>query len=234
MTKNELLYQQNLETNRSNLAREVETNRANVANETETNRANLAREAETYRSNVAKEWENLRSNKAKEAETNRANVEREAQTWAQLAETGRANRANESVARRQAGAAEVNAETNRINAQTRLRELANEVDKLDETIRSNQSNEAIRAEANRISDEANSIKQMGNFLSSMDRNKATNVDLLLGQLRIELDKEQFDKEYTLKVIEEIRKYLDTGTNIYSEVMNNGKQQKQNYPKAYKR
>lgn len=66
MTRNQVYYQQNVETNRSNLAREYETHRSNVANEMETMRANMAREAETYRSNVAREGESNRSNLANE------------------------------------------------------------------------------------------------------------------------------------------------------------------------
>lgn len=42
MTRNQLTYQANLETKRSNLAKEKETNRSNVAREEETHRYNKA------------------------------------------------------------------------------------------------------------------------------------------------------------------------------------------------
>lgn len=55
MTRNQLTYHANLETARSNLAKEKETNRSNVAKEKETNRSNLAVEAETKRHNKKQE-----------------------------------------------------------------------------------------------------------------------------------------------------------------------------------
>lgn len=55
MTRNQLMYHSNLETERSNRARELETHRSNIATEVETRRSNLAKESETYRSNVANE-----------------------------------------------------------------------------------------------------------------------------------------------------------------------------------
>lgn len=63
MTRNQLVYQQNLETARSNRERERETNRSNVANETETHRSNTARETETNRHNVVTEVETERHNR---------------------------------------------------------------------------------------------------------------------------------------------------------------------------
>lgn len=81
MTQNQINYQKNLETTRSNLAKEAETHRANVASETlaarrdaETVRSNLARELETNRSNTAKELETARSNRANEGLKHESNV----------------------------------------------------------------------------------------------------------------------------------------------------------------
>lgn len=109
MTRNQILYQEFRERNRSNLAnelltkeRDAETARANLAREAETSRANRAREGEDVRSHLASELETRthnratesetalhnrnteletnRSNLAKELETNRANLAREAET----------------------------------------------------------------------------------------------------------------------------------------------------------
>lgn len=66
MTKNQLQYWQNVETQRSNLARETETNRNNMAVESETHRANLAREVEAHRANVSNEIEMNRHHLATE------------------------------------------------------------------------------------------------------------------------------------------------------------------------
>lgn len=55
MTKNQLEYNAQLETRRSNQAREQEQHRSNVANETETHRANVARESENLRHNLITE-----------------------------------------------------------------------------------------------------------------------------------------------------------------------------------
>lgn len=71
MTKNQIAYQNLLETGRSNRAREFETNRNNVATETETNRANVARERETNRANQAQERLTAERN-AEQARGNRA------------------------------------------------------------------------------------------------------------------------------------------------------------------
>nr|AVX53396.1 putative ORF1 [Marmot picobirnavirus] len=80
MTRNQLTFFQNRETERANRAKErlsaqqnVETNRANLAKESLTREQNI----ETARSNLAKEFETNRSNVAKEKETNRANVAKE-------------------------------------------------------------------------------------------------------------------------------------------------------------
>lgn len=115
MTRNEILYQQNLETNRSNVAREIETARANRAGEAETARANQAREAETERSNRAKEsqaWASLqeqhrhatvteRQADRTQQEAERSNRAKESISWGQLGEQRRANLANEQLKARQ-------------------------------------------------------------------------------------------------------------------------------------
>lgn len=144
--------QQNEETARHNKATEAETQRANIARETETNRNNVAVLAETSRANLAREVETSRSNRANEdlklqanLETNRANLARESYQWSQLAETSRSNRAHEgietqknvnqdwyNVAMAQASAvnafaAQRNAETNAVNAETRLKELEHRI-----------------------------------------------------------------------------------------------------------
>lgn len=51
MTRNQLAYQQNLETQRANLAKESENYRSNVAREQEAHRAAVAQEQETRRHN---------------------------------------------------------------------------------------------------------------------------------------------------------------------------------------
>lgn len=55
MTRNQLTYHANLETERANKAKEYENIRSNLAKEKETNRSNLVREAETQRTNQANE-----------------------------------------------------------------------------------------------------------------------------------------------------------------------------------
>lgn len=105
MTRNQIEFQRNVETNRSNLVNETETNRANVAKEglqkeqnEETKRSNLAREAETQRSNLARETETSRSNRAQEAlgyanlaEAKRSHLANELLGSATLAENSRHN-----------------------------------------------------------------------------------------------------------------------------------------------
>lgn len=94
MTRNEISYQQNVESKRHNLRVEEETQRANLAAE-ELNRQGLA---ESARHNRAVEAETNRSNLAREIETNRHNVASEYYTgqqinlgYAQLDETRRHN-----------------------------------------------------------------------------------------------------------------------------------------------
>lgn len=103
MTRNQIAYQQTVETNRANVARETETHRANLVNEAETARANKAREAETARSNIAKEAETNRSNLANESiemgklsETTRTHKANEAISWYNAQETKRANAVKEA------------------------------------------------------------------------------------------------------------------------------------------
>lgn len=112
VTLNQIKYQELLETNRSNVARETETNRANLAGEAlrerelaETNRHNVVTEQETYRSNLAREFETRRHNsetediqKLQAQEQARHNAATEANEaakitlgYAQLAETKKQN-----------------------------------------------------------------------------------------------------------------------------------------------
>lgn len=173
MTRNQILYQEyrernrsnkanesltaqrDRETARSNLAREAETHRSNVANETETNRsnlarefetnrANLARENETYRSNIARENELYRSNVANEAERNRSNLANELQRTKELAETTRSNQAKESLTAREIAET---ARTHRANESLRAGELA-------ETSRSNLARELEINRHNQATEEA--------------------------------------------------------------------------------
>jgi hypothetical protein len=67
LTTNQIVYQQLLETQRSNKAREDETIRSNVAKETENLRSNLAKELETERSNREREKETNRHNVSSES-----------------------------------------------------------------------------------------------------------------------------------------------------------------------
>lgn len=125
MTRNQIMYQQNVETKRSNLANELESNRHNVATETETNRSNVAREQETNRSNLAKELETNRHNLATEG-IGRRQI---SLGYDQLAETQRANQAREVETARSNLAKEI--ETNRHNVVSE-----------DETSRSNKAKES--------------------------------------------------------------------------------------------
>lgn len=85
MTKNQIAYQQQIETKRSNLANEVERKRNNQAIE-----ALRGQElAEAIRANQAREAENYRSNTTREAETARANRASEALGWGKLDEESR-------------------------------------------------------------------------------------------------------------------------------------------------
>lgn len=140
MTRNQIEFWRNVETNRSNVAQEQETRRSNLARELETNRSNLANEKETNRHNLATErlsqiqsdrnWtlglqsniETQRANKAKEKETKRSNLAREQ-------ENTQARLGDQAIRRRQASTAQYDADTRRILAQ--------------ETMRSNRNNEAI-------------------------------------------------------------------------------------------
>lgn len=97
MTRNQILYQQNVETKRANVARETETNRSNVVNERENERSHRAVEAETARHNQAYEQETQRSNLAKELENNRHNVTTETLQYQANTEQARSNRANEAL-----------------------------------------------------------------------------------------------------------------------------------------
>lgn len=102
MTANQIAYQRNLETNRSNLAQESENKRHNLRTEdlgiknlSEQQRHNYATEMEANRSNLAREMETTRSNRAKEALTSIYNDARISQGWASIEETNRANLAKE-------------------------------------------------------------------------------------------------------------------------------------------
>lgn len=104
MTSNQLRYWGNVETERSNRARERETHRANRESEKETHRANVARETETHRHNV--ETERLTSQANAESARHNQATELQAQTnlafnYAELAETKRSHMANEENASRQ-------------------------------------------------------------------------------------------------------------------------------------
>lgn len=91
MTRNQILYREGVEKQRSNLVnedltrrRDAEVARANLAREFETHRANVANEAENRRSNMARESENTRSALAKELEAHRHNVATESLTNRQI------------------------------------------------------------------------------------------------------------------------------------------------------
>lgn len=116
MTKNQIEYQRNVETKRSNLAVETETARANREREKENFRSNTAREAETLRSNLAKEGENYRSNTAREDETRRNNMVHAAIGWGNLGESKRTNLANELLKGQQIMSQENIATARNVNA----------------------------------------------------------------------------------------------------------------------
>lgn len=156
MTHNQILYWQNRETNRSNLAREAETSRSNLAREKETERSNRARENETRRSNLAREKETERSNRANEMLTTlRRQQDFQIALWNrtlaydQLAETKRASKANVAQSRY---TTDVNAELQRALQQIQLKgqqvQSTIAANNLSENIRSNKAQEALSAERN--------------------------------------------------------------------------------------
>lgn len=118
MTNNQLTYQKNLETERSNRAQEelgrnqlAETVRSNMARETETSLHNRITERETERANRANEEhqknslaESIRHNQVTETETARHNQVTEQQTYVQLAESERHNRASENLSQQSVNA----------------------------------------------------------------------------------------------------------------------------------
>lgn len=120
MTYNQIAYQNMLETQRSNRAREQETGRSNLANEalkgrelSENERSNRVKESETERSHRATEDENRRHNLATEgtaqyvADTGRytavsnrdLGLRNVGLGYSQLAETNRSNLENEAIGR---------------------------------------------------------------------------------------------------------------------------------------
>lgn len=172
----------NVETNRSNVQRELETHRHNYWSEQESQRHNVSTERETQRANLEREKqgrqqisinerahsENIRSNKARETETHRHNLESEAWTAYGISETQRHNVESERETYRSNTARET--ETNRHNtASERLtsasiakdyaalanqRAIANA--NLDELVRHNSAVEELNAtkqyQDNRISE----------------------------------------------------------------------------------
>lgn len=153
MTRNQVAYQNYLETSRANRASEEqrrnelqETKRSNVARESENIRSNLEKERENYRANTAREGETHRSNLANELESQRANRAREAENY-------RSNRANEAI------------ESSKL-AESIRSNMARET----ETHRSNLSNEGLKraelGETNRhnLATESLSRLQMQNAL----------------------------------------------------------------------
>lgn len=154
MTRNEILYQQHLETGRANKANEAENLRSHLAQELnvrtanqETERANRAREAENNRHNMQTEstaWkqleEQVRSNQANEglrsgelAEATRTHKANESIGRGNLAEQTRSHMANESIA------------WNQLYETERSHTANEEIDrsKLEETQRSNKRNEDL-------------------------------------------------------------------------------------------
>lgn len=128
MTNIQLTYQANLETERSNRAREAEAQRHNTVTEgiqrDQTNADIVYKRkmaAETERSNRARELENSRAN----AEIARANRMREQQSWATIYETQRKNANDYAIASRNATAAEKRANAAQTDAATRSRQESN-------------------------------------------------------------------------------------------------------------
>lgn len=116
----------------------------------------------------AKHRENQRHNRFVEGETRRHNTQEEGIGWGNLGELGRHNRVTESInwysaanlaiyqakagdaALTQAASARSQAETAAVNAQTRKRELENQQNVTEETIRHNQATEAIQSTGNEL------------------------------------------------------------------------------------
>lgn len=174
MTHNQILYWQNFETNRSNLAREAETQRSNMVREAETHRANTeieranrAREKETERSNRAREKETERSNRANEMLTTlRRQQDFQIALWNrtlaydQLAETKRSNKEHENTARINAQLnAEVQRASQEIQRQGQLVQAQIAANSLAEQNRANQAQERLSAQRNAETTRANMAQE---------------------------------------------------------------------------
>lgn len=207
MTRNQLLYQQNVETKRSNQARETETNRSNLANETENKRWHQATEAETERSNKAREAETQRSNLAKELETNRANVARETETTRsnlasellksqELRETTRTHKANEAIGMYNANTSRQSlGETERSNLAKELETARHNQAVEAETGRSNLAQEDIQKINAAETQRANQARELENTLSRL-----SNEDKWQQQIRSNEKLAALDRELKVELV----------------------------------
>lgn len=150
MTKNQIEYWKNVETERHNQELEKQ-GLESLKQAAEANRI-AAMNAATQATSVN---EAIRSNKAREQETNRSNLAREANDVLRTNETIRSNQANEAIAT-------YNAQTNRINAGANLTMAAAAASQAEtaktnavthqksqkETVRANMANESIKSNSN--------------------------------------------------------------------------------------
>lgn len=156
MTRNQIEYWRNVETNRSNLVTELETNRSNLAREAETKRSNieneriarekLAHEISAFNQShllaISQQREQARSNESRETETQRANVANEDIRKRDLDITSRKERMNYAVSQDNLQLQKA------ILNQTKYRDAvtqSNQLLQLQETNRANIASEQLRA-----------------------------------------------------------------------------------------
>lgn len=156
MTRNQIEYWKNVETNRSNLATELETNRTNLAREAETKRANIENERiarerlahdiaafnQSHLLAVAQQREVSRSNESKEAEAKRSNIVNEDIRNRDLDITSRKEKTTYAVSQQNLQLQKA------ILNQTKLKDAvaqSNQLLQMQETNRANVASEQLRA-----------------------------------------------------------------------------------------
>lgn len=212
MTKNQILYQQHLETKRANLAQEALTSRRDEANIVqqernwrETQRHNMAGEAEVTRHNVTTEDETIRHNKIVEEQSfvNLGIQQHQADTARMNAITNRGqlavsqgqlavNRGQLAVSQQQAATQE------RLATETARTNLARET----EANRHNLATESIQQQEADIKQQtANTQAKVGD--STIDLNAAHTA--------------QTEKETSYLGQDNVRKWISSGVNVVGAI-----------------
>lgn len=210
MTKNQIEYWKNVETNRNNVAVETETNRSNLAREAETRRSNMVREQETNRSNlanenIARQNSYLNARKIgqdfylaqKNYELSRSNLsEQKRHSLAAETELNRSNRSREElekinldrnylINRRQQSTAAYNAETQRLSQLTQADKFARDYRvnllNLEESNRANRAREAETTRSN-LANEA--IRSESNAISRQQMSETARANRAREQLQM--------------------------------------------------